>query len=164
MRVDQDIHYPVPPAEVAAMLADPAFVDRKCAAMGSISHDSEVVGKAGDAFTVTTRRTLPTDSFPDVARRFVGETIDIRQVDAWEAAGADGTRAGTLVVEVVGAPLRLTGTQRLDPDGTGTLQTVTGDLKASVPLVGGRLEKAAEPAITLAIRTEAKVGSAWLAG
>lgn len=163
MRVDAEISYPAGPTEVAAMLADTAFLERYCAATGAVRHTVEVVGDADGAFTVTTVRTMPTDDFPDVARRFVGDTVDIRQVDEWQAAGSGGSRSGTTTVEISGAPLRLAGDLRLSPGGDGTTQSVTGDLKASVPLIGGKLEKAAEPAIRAAIRQQEKVGRAWLA-
>lgn len=163
MRVEDEIRYPAPPDAVAAMLADPAFVERKVTATQALSHDVEVVGTAEAAFTVTTRRTMPTDTLPDVARSFVGDTLDIRQVEAWEAPSADGSRAGSLVVEVVGAPLRLTGMLQLRRDGDESVQVVTGDLTSSVPLLGGRLEKAAHPAFITAIRKEGETGAAWLA-
>jgi hypothetical protein len=164
VRVEDQIHYPATPEEVATMLADPGFVERKVAATGALSHDADVTGTAGSAFTVTTRRTMPTDTLPEVARTFVGDTIDIRQVEAWEAAAPDGSRAGTVVVEIIGAPMRLTGTLSLAPDGDGTLEVLAGDLKASVPLVGGKLERAAEPAFLAAVRKEHEVGRDWLAG
>ena len=163
MRVEEEIRYSARPDEVAAMLADPGFVERKCAVTGALSHDAEVVGDASGAFTVTTRRTMPTDAVPDIARSFVKDGLEVRQVEAWEAPAADGTRAGTITVEVVGAPLRLNGTVRLEPDGAGTVERLSADLKASVPLIGGKLEKAAAPAFLAAIRKEQEVGTAWLA-
>ena len=71
-------------------------------------------------------------------------------------------RQGTVTVDVDGAPVRLAGTLRLAPDRAGTLETVAGDLKARVPIVGGRIEKAAEPAIRMAIEVEEREGRAWL--
>jgi hypothetical protein len=50
----------------------------------------------------------------------------------------------------------------LRADGTGTRQTIDGDLKASVPLIGGRIEKAIEPALQGAIRVEQREGRTWL--
>lgn len=163
MHVDAEIRYPATPAQVAQMLADSDFVEGKCVAMGATQHTVLVEPDASGAFTVTSSRTMPTDDFPDVARKFVGSTVTIRQVDAWQEAGADGAREGTISVEIVGAPLKMTGGQWLRPDGPGCVQVVDGELKASVPLVGGKLEKAAEPAIRMAIRTEDRVGHAWLA-
>ncbi len=164
MRVDAEITYEASPDQVAAMLADKAFVERKCDRMGALQRSVEVSGDASGPFTATSSRTMPTDDFPDVARKFVGDTVTIKQADAWEAPAADGSREATVTVEIVGAPLRLRGTMRMSPSGAGTLQTVEGDLKASVPLIGGSLEKAAQPAIMSAIRKEQQVGREWLAG
>ncbi len=164
MHVEAEITYEAGPAEVAAMLADQAFVERKCDRMGALQRSVEMSGDVTGPFTATSSRTMPTTDFPDVARKFVGETVTIKQVDAWQAPEADGSREGTVDVEIMGAPLRVKGTMRLSPSGTGTLQTVDGELKASVPLIGGSLEKAAHPAIMSAIRKEQQVGREWLAG
>ena len=40
--------------------------------------------------------------------------------------------------------------------------TIDGDLKASIPLFGGKVEKAAAPAVVDAIRSEQRTGNAWL--
>jgi len=163
VRVDSQIRYEAGPAAVAAMLADPAFVERKCDAMGALERSAEVSGNSAGPFTATSSRTMPTDDFPDVARKMVGETVKIRQVDTWEAPGADGSRQGTVTVEIAGAPLKVTGRMTLRPDGAGTVQTVDGELKASMPIIGGKLEKAAHPAIMAAIRKEHQTGQKWLA-
>lgn len=164
MRVEAELRYAASPDEVGAMLADPGFVDRKCAATGALRHTAEVDGDASGAFTVTTVRTMTTGQFPDVARTFVGDTVDVKQVDEWGAADADGTRTGTVALDMVGLPMKLAGTLRLEKTGSGTVQTVDGDLKASVPIIGGKLERAAEPALQMAIRKEGEVGQTWLAG
>ena len=163
MRIEAEIRYEAGPEAVGAMLADPTVVDRKCAATGALQHTVDVQGDATGPFTVTTVRTMPTDNFPDVARRFVGDTIDIRQEDVWNAPAADGSRTGVITVAIGGAPLRLNGTLRLDADGEGTRELIDGDLKASVPVLGGKLEKASEPALRMAIRKEQQVGTDWLA-
>ena len=69
-------------------------------------------------------------------------------------------RAGT--VELAGAPIDLAGTLSLAPTGRGSVETVDGDLKARVPLLGGQIEKAAAPALESAIRVERETGQAWL--
>lgn len=164
MKLQEEIRYDAPPADVAAMLADPAFVEDKCRRTGAIEQTVEVDGDAGGAFTVTTVRTMPTDDFPDVARKFVGETVVIKQVDSWHAAGADGSRTGDVRLKIAGAPVELLGTMTLTPAGGGTVQELLGDLKASVPLLGGKLEKAAAPAVVMALRKEGEVGREYLAG
>ncbi|GAB2676061.1 DUF2505 domain-containing protein [Thalassiella azotivora] len=162
MRIQEQVRYPATPDAVAAALADPRFSDRVTELMGASEGSVDVDGDPAGPFTVTTVRRLPTDDFPDVARSFVGATVQVRQVDAWAAPAPDGSRAGTISVEIVGAPLRLTGTLHLAPDGDSTVQSVDGDLKASVPLLGGKLERAAEPAVHGAIRQQIRAGREWL--
>jgi hypothetical protein len=162
VRIHDEVHYNATPDDVAAMLADPEFNEQVAGRMGAVKNTVDVDGDPAGAFTVTTVRTLPTDGFPDIARTFVGATVDVRQTDRWQAPDDDGSRAGTIDVEIVGAPLKLKGTLGLTPEADGTVETFEGDLKAGVPIIGGKLEKAAEPAIRSAIRQQIKVGSARL--
>lgn len=163
MKLQEEIRYDAAPDAVAAMLADPAFQADKCEQTGAIDHTVEVDGDTAGPFTVTTVRTMPTNDFPDVAKKFVGETIVIKQVDTWQAPDADGGRAGAVRMKIAGAPVELTGTMALIPGGGGTVHSLSGDLKASVPLFGGKLEKAAAPAILMGLRKEGEVGQAYLA-
>ncbi|GAA4357820.1 DUF2505 domain-containing protein [Angustibacter luteus] len=162
MKFLADIRYDAAPDDVFAMLTDPDFQRQVCEATGAIDHSVDVE-QAGGGATITTTRTLPADDLPDFVRKFVGSTLKVMRVDHWGAAGADGAREGTVVVEIQGAPVRLSGTIALAPDGAGTAERVDGDLKASVPLVGGKIEKAAEPAIRAAIAKEQELGTGWLA-
>lgn len=162
MQVTASIPYPADPEAVFAMLTDKAFLTQVCEATGAVRHEVSVT-RDGDGASVTTRRELPTDQIPDFVKRFVGQTLTVVRVDHWQPAAPDGSRQGSIVVEIVGAPVRLSGTLTLRPDGTGTLEDVDGELKASVPLVGGKVEKAAEPAIRSGLRKEEKLGRAWLA-
>ena len=145
------------------MLADPKFYEQVSERMGAVSSTVEVSGDPSGSFTVTTERKMPTNGFPDFARKFVGDTVSVRQVDEWRAEEDGGVRRGTISVEVQGAPLRLNGSLLLSPSGAGTTETIEGDLKAAVPLIGGKLEEAAQPAIEGAIRQQKKVGNAWFA-
>lgn len=161
MQITAQTSYPASPEAVFAMLTDETFLHQVCEATGATSHSVDVQ-LAGGGATVSTRRDLPTEDVPDFAKRFVGETLTVTRVDVWGPAAADGGRHGTLTVEIAGAPVRLTGTLALAADAQGTVEQVDGDLKASVPLVGGKIEKAAEPAMRSGLRQEQQLGTAWL--
>jgi hypothetical protein len=162
MKVQAEIRYPRPPADVSVMLADPDFQDAKCKATGALRHAVDVTAD-GDRLRISTERELPTDRFPDFVKSFVGSSLTVNQVDDWDPPGADGSRTGSITVTVSGAPIRLTGTQRLTVDGTGARTEIVAEVKAKIPLIGGRVEKAAEPAIMGAVKAEQKVASTWLA-
>jgi hypothetical protein len=162
VRVTAEIHYAATPGDVFAMLTDQAFQDRKLGQTGALSWTVEVRTEAGGA-VLTSTRALPTDQVPDAFRSLIGSQITLSQTETWGPADADGARTGTLVVEVAGAPVRLNATLSLSASGSGTVELVDGELKARVPLVGGRIERAAEPAVRSAIDAEERIGQAWLA-
>lgn len=94
----------------------------------------------GAGTTLVVERTLPAN-VPSFAKKFVGETITTVQTDEWSAADADGTRTVTSHVEFKGSPLEVNGKYVLKGDSNGSVMDIEFDIKAKVPLVGGKLEK-----------------------
>ncbi|WP_246169596.1 DUF2505 domain-containing protein [Actinotalea subterranea] len=162
MHLSAQARYAADLPRVVAMLADEEFVAAKVRASGALSQQVDVVGEAEGAFTVTTRRQMPTTGIPAQFRSLVGSSLEVRQVEAWEAPEPGG-RHGTVVVEITGAPVRLTGTMRLvtEPDGT-TVHHLDGELKASLPLFAAAVEDATATAVRDAVAAEERVGKAWL--
>ena len=162
MKITESIDYDATPAAVFSMLTDPAFQEAKCLEGGALRHESAVT-PTGEGARIVTRRDLPADDLPAFVRSVVGERLSVTETYEWGGAAGDGSRDGSLVVEVSGAPVALRAKVRLAPDGHGTGMAINGDLKASIPLVGGRVEKAAAPAVVHAIHDEERVGRRWLA-
>lgn len=162
MHLHATLHYDADVARVGRMLADTGFVEEKLRASGALSHHANVVGDPDRGFTVTTRREMPTDSIPPQFRTFVGSTLEVRHVEAWEPL-LDGERKGSVVLEILGAPVRFTGRLRLGPEGDGSAVAVEGELKASLPLFASALEEAAAGAVRGALDAEQSAGAAWLA-
>ena len=163
MRIRATIEYAATPAEVFAMLADRDFQDAKAKATGALEHEVSVTAK-GEHTVIVSKRTMPTDDFPDFVKSMVGATLPVTETHDWGPAAGDGSRRGTITVAVGNLPVGLDGTLTLGPGGEGTTQAVDGDLKARIPLIGGKVEKAAAPAIEAAIDIERTTGRAWLAG
>jgi hypothetical protein len=67
-----------------------------------------------------------------------------------------------VVVEITGAPVRLTGTMALVPEGEQTVQQYDGDLRATIPLFGSAVEQATATAVRAAIDAEERTAAAWL--
>jgi len=63
------------------------------------------------------------------------------QTETWAAADANGARICTYHVDVQGVPAKVSGTLTLSAAGTGTKQDIESDMKVSIPLLGGKLEK-----------------------
>ena len=164
MHVRVQLRYAAEVPTVAAMLADPGYARARVEASGAAVEQADVTGTVDGAFTVATRRSVPTDQIPAHARSFVGSTLEVRQVEAWEAPEDGGTRQGTVVVEISGTPVRLTGTVTLETEGSESVLTYDGDLKAAIPLFGAAVEQAAAGAVRSALEAEQTAGVRWLAG
>jgi hypothetical protein len=163
VRLSAEIRYSAEPGAVFRMIVDRAFQEAKCAATGSLAHEIDIREHPGGGATISSRRTMPTEQVPQFVRSFVGGTVYLAEAQRWQAPGADGARTGTISVEIEGLPVRFTAATALSPNGGGTHQPIEGELKASVPLFGGRIESAAEPAVRAAIRVEQRTGALWLA-
>lgn len=163
MHFSATIDYPADPETVAAMLADETFVQRKLDASHALDGSMEIHHE-GTAFTVTTRRKMPTDQVPARFRSLVGESLDVRLVEAWQGPGPDGARRGTLSLDIAGVPVRVTGSLGLSPTAQGTSQSFAGEVTASVPLFGRPIEKAAVGAVEQVVDIERRIGLEYLSG
>ena len=150
------------PLTVFAMLRDPEYVQAKCDATGSLETTAEVSDASDGTVTIVSTRVLPAQ-VPDVARKFVGETISATETQVWSAAAPDGSRTATVEVEFSG-PLGFTGTLSLRPAGQGTEVVTEGKFKASVPFVGGTIESEAAKQTERYLGAEERVASQWGAG
>jgi carbon monoxide dehydrogenase subunit G len=160
MKFSHEIRYDATPEQVYAMLVDPDFREAVCeAATATVRYDVDVdVDASGDEAVVRVEQFQPSTHIPSFARKFVGDEIEVRQTEKW----SDPSRA-SLLVEIPGKPGRLTGTVSLAAEDDGTVETVSGDLKVGIPMVGGKLESMISDLLKVALRSEEKVGRSWLA-
>jgi len=161
MKIAKSIEYAATPEEVFAVLSDAKFQEAKCAATAAIRHSASVK-TVGDRTVFTTERILPSSGLPDFAKSMVGDTLKVSETQDWGPASDDGSRQGTVEMGVAGVPIVLNGTLSLAPGGAGTVETIDAELKAKVPLIGGKIEKAAAPPIEEAIDIEARTAHEWL--
>lgn len=158
MKIRHEISYDAAPADVYAMLSDPAFRQKSCDAMGVLSADISIAA-AGEGMKVHIDQVQPTEGIPSFAKKFAGETTRAVQVEEWD----DPTRA-TLTVTTPGKPTQITGTLTLTPAGDGTVEAFEGEVKVKVPLIGGKLEGLMAELFTAGMDKEHTAGVAWLAG
>jgi len=159
--IDQVQHYTAGPLDVFAMLSDPAFIEKKCLASGSIEASAEVTTEDAGT-TIVSRRVLPA-KLPGFAKKFVGETLTLIETQNW-TDDDEGTRTATFVVDFGNNPISFGGNVTLRPDGSGTRVEYIGDIKCGVPFVGGKIEGVAQDWITRYLDKEQRVGTEWLDG
>lgn len=158
MRFRTELSYDAPPADVVAMLSDPAFREKVCAAQHVVSCDV-AIEQQGAGFTVVLETEQDTAGLPSIAKKFAGATTTAVITERWK----DGS-GGTVEIKAPGKPTDVHGTVRLAEAGAGTTQTVELDVKVKVPLIGGKLEQLLVDSIQAGYDVEQRVGAAWLAG
>lgn len=155
MDISSRLEFAAPPAEVYAMLTDRAYLEEVCVASHSVSYSASV-----DAQVTRTERTLKA---PESAARFTGPNLVVHDETTWGPAQGDGSRSAVVRLTVAGQPVTMDATMALAPEGSGTAVTLTGQLKAAIPLLGRKIEQSAAPAVLAGFRTQQQVGNDWLA-
>jgi hypothetical protein len=161
MKISALIDYAATPHEVFAMLADEDFQNHKCAATGAHRYTVSITERDGRTIILSTRD-MPSDGFPSFVKSMVGDTLAVTETQDWGPPNTDGARHGRLTVEIAAAPVALHGTLSLAAGGQGCVESVNGELRAKIPLIGSKVERAAAPAVQSAIRVESENGKAWL--
>ncbi|QTG79662.1 DUF2505 domain-containing protein [Arthrobacter crystallopoietes] len=139
-----------------------------------LRHISEMVGgslvsveQEGDVdgpFTLTVVRNIPTTRLPDIARKMLGEFLNVTQTEQWQAPEADGSRTVNVGVKIAGAPVDVAAVQKLVSEGGSTRVDLEGEVSSGIPFLGGKIASAAEPMLGKALRIQAEQAEAWIAG
>ena len=147
---------------VTAVFVNEDFLRHTSELVGGTLESFTVDGDPAGAFNTTTVRTIPTTRMPDLARKFVGESLKVTQLESWGAPEADGSRQSNISLKVAGAPLDVNAVQRLVADGGSTRIELEGTVTSSVPLLGGKIADAAEPMVGKALNIQSTQAQAWL--
>ena len=158
MKFRHELSYDATPTEVFEMLADPAFREWVSAALEVVSAEVSIE-RTDSGFTLTNDQVQRTEGLPSFARRIAGDTTRVIQTEVW-----DSPSRGTLTVETPGKPTSMAGTIELVADGSGTTEVVELEIKARVPLIGGKLEELMARQVRDGMDAEREVGVAWLDG
>ena len=153
--------FPGDPMTVMTMLRDPAYVLQKGERTGSHDITVDVAEAADGGVVITCTRSMPAE-VPSYAAPFVGDTITITEMQTWSAPAADGSAQADRHRRVQLAH-RVLGHHHPVPGGAGSVALNEGSFKASVPFVGGKVERVAAEQTEKYLAKEATVGAEWLA-
>lgn len=162
MRFSDEHLFAAPLDDVWAMFSDPASHVQKFTRMGH--REIEVVDSSGDddGFHLVVRRLVDVD-LPGFARRVLKPTNTVTTTDSWSRR-PDGTCEGTQRIDTQGAPVRISATTSLRPQGDETRYAIAVDLEVTVPLIGGRLADWSKGMVRSQLADEFAAGDAWLRG
>jgi hypothetical protein len=151
------LRWPDPPHHVVAARCDEGYLAEVCRRTGALDHAVAV-----DGLRTVVTRVMPTDRFPDFARRLTGDRLTLVETTTWSPdVAADGSRSGDIRLQVEGAPVQARFTTVVSPTGQGATEQVEGEVTAKVPLVGGRVEKAVVPGLEAAMAAQVDAYEGW---
>jgi hypothetical protein len=161
MDVREEIVYDASTDDVFEMLCDQEFREKVCRGIGSVRYDVSIT-RDGDTARIRQDRVMEAD-LPDVAKKVVGDTIQMVQTEDWGERRPDGSRTATFRVEIPGKPGSITGSVSLSASGGGSREVVSGQVKVSIPFVGKKLETEVAKGLKAALEVEGQIGAKWLA-
>lgn len=156
-RLVHELTYDAPAADVAAMLADPAFRQQVCDFQGVLRSEISITTPASGHTEVVIDQWQSTAGVPSFAKRIVGDETNIVQTESWSTP-----LLGDIVVTIPGKPGDMRGTASLSESGGTTTETVDLTIKVGIPLVGGKIEALIADMLLKALKAENKVGRVYL--
>lgn len=152
-----DVSYDIPAdvETVYAVISGEGWAAAKAEALHDESRQESRTVAPGDAVTLVVSRGLP-DGIPGFLEKFLPRGGRARQTEAW-GPSEGGARRGTWQGEIPGAPAHTGGTMALEPTATGTRYRIQGEVKVSIPLVGGKAESFVVDMITKLTKSEAEL-------
>ncbi len=147
--------FPSDSESVFNLLATEEFIVAKCAATGSLETTASVQATPDGGVVLTSTRVLPAD-LPGPAKSLVGDTITVTETQTWSPAASDGSRQATVTVDFSG-PMKFAGQLTMQPLGSETSIRTDGTFTASVPFIGGKIEKVAGEQTTRYLNAEERV-------
>ncbi|MCA0329862.1 MAG: DUF2505 domain-containing protein [Actinobacteria bacterium] len=153
---------PAGPETAGALLTDPDYVQAVGEGTGGQDVEVSVTPSPDGGVVVESRRALPAQ-VPSYARALVGDTLRLVETRTFGPAAPDGSRDGSASVRFEGAPVSITGPMRLEAGGAGTVLSLELSVSASVPFVGGKVERFAAEQIERAAAKEEQIAAGRLA-
>jgi uncharacterized protein YndB with AHSA1/START domain len=123
---------------VFALLTDPKWLEARSTALGELSA-SVKARKSGGRVSLTMTRRVKRD-LPALVAKVMSPEADLVFEETWSAEADDG-RTGTLTMDAIGQPVKMTAEFELFPASKGCVYRITHHCKSSVPLVGGAVAK-----------------------
>jgi hypothetical protein len=129
--------YRHPLDKVRGAFSDPEFYQAKFEGIGHRNVEIISTESDDDGFSIEVSREVPLD-VPGFLRSVLGEWNTLLQSERW-TEGPGGAYLNELEIEARGVPAAMTGRMKLAAKGKGCVNEVEITIRASVPLIGGKL-------------------------
>jgi hypothetical protein len=156
-RIEHHTTSPHSAEKVFGALVDETYLRDRLAAIGGTNAELVSFSSSDGKASYELKQGVPAEHLPSMAKSLLGGDLVIKRVESW-AAGA-----GTVEVTLSGVPGRVDGGFTVTDNGSGSKVTLTGEVKVSIPLMGGKLEKVIAEQVAVLLDKESEFTSEWLA-
>nr|CEL14969.1 hypothetical protein [Kibdelosporangium sp. MJ126-NF4]CTQ93438.1 hypothetical protein [Kibdelosporangium sp. MJ126-NF4] len=143
---------------VYAAVVDPAFLTDRLDALGG--NNASVIDRteSAQATTLRVRQGLAAEHLPSAVRAVLKGDLVVDRTETWRA-----DKTGTVKATVQGVPGEINGTMRLSDVDGGSEWLTSLEVRVSIPLIGGKIEKTIGDQVTKLLANEAVFTEKWLA-
>jgi len=138
--IHEELTYDRPPVEVFDLISTGEFQLELLAHLGGKNPEVVEETRADDGSVRLVTKQQTAIELPGFAKKLIPANATVIQTFDWAPPASDGSRTGRWSAEAKGTPVSIGGPTELRADGTGTVHRYLGQVKSSVPVVGGRLE------------------------
>jgi hypothetical protein len=132
--------YNAPIDQVYTLLTDARWLEARSLALGELSAKVKVRKSAKGAAISMTRRVKR--DLPALVAKVLSSESDLQFEEHWTKDGDGYT--GTLAMDIVGQPVKMTAAFSLQPAGKGCVYRIEHHAKCSIPLLGGPVARFAQ--------------------
>ena len=153
--------YPVPPSHVHAAFTDGAYWRARIEAVGGAGASIDELTEREGGLAVELTQIVAAQHLPPVVANLMNGDLRISRTEAWGPLTADAATAeGTATVR--GTPATVVISSSLTGDDEGSTVRTTGQVRVSVPLIGGRIEQTIADNVTRLLVAEQNFTQEWL--
>ena len=153
--------YTQPAETVRAALAGEQYWKDRLAAIGGSRAELSNVNESGGTVTVDVQQAVAADKLPSLVSKIRPGALVIRRTESIGPLDA-GKASGQFSAIIDGAPATITGVKTIEPDGTGCVVRLDGNIEVKIPLVGGKIESAIEGQLGRLFEMEDEFTEQWL--
>ena len=156
-RIEHHTTSPHSAEKVYGAMVDETYLRDRLASIGGPGAALVTFSSTDERTSYQLKQGVPAEHVPSAVKAVLGGDLVIQRTETW-AAGA-----GTVEVAVGGVPGRLDGSFTVLDNGSGSKLTLSGEVKVSIPFVGGKIEKLIAEQVAVLLDKESEFTSQWLA-
>lgn len=156
-RFEHRASFPAPVDTVYSTLVDEAFLSARLRDIGGKAAALLEHVTSDNSATVRLRQGVDAQRLPGAVRSILSGDLVVEREERWR--GHESTGRAT----ISGVPAEITSQSRLVSRGDGTELVTSAEVKVSIPLIGGKIEKVVAEQVTKLLAAEAEYAEKWLA-